>query len=157
VTSGRKPKPTWLKIVTGNPGHRPLNVDEPQLVGNLAEMAAPAWFSELQRAEWDRVLRDAPYLKNADRDILVAYCVAVSLYAESVQKVAQFGMLVKAPATGTPMNSPYYTALNKQARMIKELGSELGLSPASRSRVSVAKAQPTADPTPFDDLKNLPV
>ena len=26
---GRKPTPTFLKLVTGNPGHRPINTDEP--------------------------------------------------------------------------------------------------------------------------------
>ena len=27
---GRRPKPTRLKLLTGNPGKRPLNDDEPQ-------------------------------------------------------------------------------------------------------------------------------
>jgi hypothetical protein len=27
---GRRPKPTRLKVLTGNPGKRPLNMDEPQ-------------------------------------------------------------------------------------------------------------------------------
>ncbi len=27
---GRKPKPTALKLVSGNPGHRPLNTREPK-------------------------------------------------------------------------------------------------------------------------------
>jgi P27 family predicted phage terminase small subunit len=155
VTSGRKPKPTWLKLVTGNPGHRPINDSEPQLAGDLPEAPPAELQTDAQRAIWTRVLTDAPYLRSADRDILVAYCVAVALYAEAVQKVQQFGVLIKAPSTGTPMNSPYYTMLNKQARVIKELGSEMGLSPASRSRVSVAKANPKTA-TPFDDLKELP-
>jgi len=29
MTAGRKPKPTLLKVITGNPGHRPLNRNEP--------------------------------------------------------------------------------------------------------------------------------
>ena len=28
---GRKPTPTDIKVLRGNPGHRPLNADEPQL------------------------------------------------------------------------------------------------------------------------------
>ena len=34
---GRKPTPTDLKVLRGNPGHRPLNVDEPQLPAVQAE------------------------------------------------------------------------------------------------------------------------
>ncbi len=30
MRKGRKPKPTRLKVLTGNPGHRPLNDAEPQ-------------------------------------------------------------------------------------------------------------------------------
>ncbi|HZK10243.1 MAG TPA: phage terminase small subunit P27 family, partial [Clostridia bacterium] len=30
ATRGRKPKPTALKVLEGNPGKRPLNKNEPQ-------------------------------------------------------------------------------------------------------------------------------
>jgi hypothetical protein len=29
MTAGRRPKPTRLKLITGNPGKRPLNRNEP--------------------------------------------------------------------------------------------------------------------------------
>ena len=32
---GPKPKPTHLKIITGNPGKRPLNHDEPEVIEPL--------------------------------------------------------------------------------------------------------------------------
>src|SRR5688572_21911457 len=47
---GRKPKPTWLKIMTGNPGKRPLNDAEPQPEGLLGE--PPEWLTDAQKAAW---------------------------------------------------------------------------------------------------------
>ena len=33
--SGRRPQPTALKVLRGNPGKRPLNVDEPQIIKSV--------------------------------------------------------------------------------------------------------------------------
>ena len=33
ATRGRKPKPTALKLLEGNPGNRPLNIAEPRPTG----------------------------------------------------------------------------------------------------------------------------
>ena len=53
---GRKPKPTRLKVITGNSGKRPLNVDEPG-----PEPAVPDCPPELGPAaqrewEWERLV-----------------------------------------------------------------------------------------------------
>ena len=155
MTQGRKPKPTWLKIVSGKPGHRALNENEPALARDLAGMQPPAWFSPEQSAEWFRVLEDIPYLKSADRAMLVPYCVAVVAHAEAAQKVALYGAMIKSPVTGVPMQSPYMAIMNKQAAIARSFGSEMGLSPASRSRVSVKDAKPPQGSNPFQDLKEL--
>ena len=155
MTQGRKPKPTWLKVVTGNPGGRALNENEPQLTQPLQGMQPPEWFSPAQSAEWFRVLDDIPYLKSADRAMLVPYCVAVVEHASAAQKVALYGAMIKSPVTGVPMQSPYMSIMNKQAMLINKFGSEMGLSPASRSRVSVKDAKPPQGSNPFQDLKEL--
>ena len=41
ATRGRKPKPTALKLLEGNPGKRPLNDREP--VPPRAALKCPAW------------------------------------------------------------------------------------------------------------------
>ena len=45
---GRKPVPTRLKVIRGNPGKRALNKNEPQPAGELAD--PPDWMSESQKA-----------------------------------------------------------------------------------------------------------
>jgi len=55
---GRKPKPTYLKIVAGNPGRRPLNKSEPRPVGTLE--TPPDWLTEDQKAGWRYVIEHSP-------------------------------------------------------------------------------------------------
>ena len=52
---GRKPKPTALKVLEGNPGKRPLNKKEPQ-----PEKKAPAarhGWSRKAKKEWKRMAK----------------------------------------------------------------------------------------------------
>jgi hypothetical protein len=41
MRTGRPPKPTALKLMTGNPGRRPLPKDEP--APPKGDVLAPAW------------------------------------------------------------------------------------------------------------------
>lgn len=63
---GRRPKPTALKELEGNPGKRRLNRAEPKPDGDL--YAAPEWMSATQRDSWAYAITHAPYglLKQLD-------------------------------------------------------------------------------------------
>lgn len=134
---GRRPKPTALKELEGNPGKRALNKHEPQPEGDL--YAAPEWMTPSQREGWAHAITHAPYglLKQLDRSMLAIWVVAENLHREAAEKVAQYGMLTKSPNAGLPLQSPYLAILNKQAQLMLKAGAELGFSPASRTRVQV--------------------
>ena len=53
ATRGRKPKPTALKLLEGNPGKRPLNGREP--VPPRAALKCPAWLLPEAKKEWKRL------------------------------------------------------------------------------------------------------
>ncbi len=134
---GRRPKPTALKEMEGNPGKRPLNQREPKPKGDL--FAAPEWMSDTQREGWAYAITNSPYglLKQLDRSILAIWVVAEDLHREAAEKIAQFGLLTKSPNAGLPLQSPYLAILNKQAQLMLKAGAELGFSPASRTRVQI--------------------
>ena len=44
ATRGRKPKPTALKLLEGNPGKRPLNEHEP--IPPTGKIRCPSWLEE---------------------------------------------------------------------------------------------------------------
>jgi P27 family predicted phage terminase small subunit len=148
---GRRPKPTRMKVLTGNPGKRPLNVNEPSPQASVPE--CPAELGPVAHREWDRLVGELAVLKlltNLDRAALAAYCGSYSLWAESMEAIQKFGTMVKSPS-GYPIQSPYVAIANRQAEIMMRIASEFGFTPASRSRISTpAKAEPTL----FDALEN---
>jgi len=145
---GRRPKPTRLKVLSGNPGRRPLNADEPQPEPTIPD--CPAELGPVARKEWDRLAAELASLKiltALDRAALAAYCNAYGLWAEAIQAIQKYGTMVKSP-TGYPMQSPYVSIANRQAEIMMRIASEFGFTPASRSRIST----PSPESATFFDL-----
>jgi len=141
--SGRKPKPTWLKIVNGNPGKRPLNTNEPQPVGDLT--SAPDWMSPSQKEGWDYAIAHSPrgLLKLIDRSVLAVWVVAEDTHRQASEKVTEQGLLMTTK-TGELVQSTYLPIQNRQALIMMKAGSELGFSPTARARISVPPEKPAS-------------
>jgi P27 family predicted phage terminase small subunit len=149
---GRKPKATILKLITGNPGGRPLNMDEPKPEGDL--VSPPDWFTPRQRILWDQIIRDAPegLLRKLDSTMLETFIVAKSLHEEASQKIAQVGTLIKETRTGRPIRNPFLMVLNQQAQVMCKCIAEMGFSPSSRTRVVVKRK---SSKSAFSKLREL--
>ena len=79
MTRGRKPKPTMRRQLEGNPGKRPLNLDEPQPPTSAAatyDVPPPMLEGDPEAsAEWSRLapmLRSCRQVTDADRSALAA-------------------------------------------------------------------------------------
>lgn len=117
---GRKPKPTALKIIAGNPGKRALPGNEPIPEGD-AEM--PDWLSDGARKVWGELapgLEDMGVLTSGDSESFAMYCTEVAAY--------------RADPAGTTVGAK---------ALIARLGGEFGWSPATRARIA---ARPVTDP-----------
>ena len=146
---GRRPKPTRLKVLTGNPGKRPLNAAE--LSPEPAIPDCPAELGPVARREWDRLVGELASLRlltNLDRAALAAYCGAYALWAESMEAIQKYGTMIKSPS-GYPVQSPYVAIANRQAEIMMRIASEFGFTPVSRSRISTPDPE---EPTLFDAL-----
>jgi P27 family predicted phage terminase small subunit len=149
---GRRPKPTRLKVLTGNPGRRPLNANEPRPEALIPD--CPVELGPVARREWDRLVAElAPLrmLTNLDRAALASYCGAYGMWAEATEAIQKFGTMVKAPS-GFPVQSPYVSIANRQAEIMMRIASEFGFTPASRSRIST----PPADERNLFDILERP-
>ncbi len=147
---GRKPKPTRVKVITGNPGKRPLNLNEPRPEPAVPE-CPPELGASAQR-EWTRLVGELASLRvltNLDRAALAAYCGAYALWAEATEAIGKYGVMIKSP-TGFPIQSPYVSIANRQAEIMMRIASEFGFTPASRGRIS---APAPTEPTLFDQLE----
>jgi P27 family predicted phage terminase small subunit len=146
---GRRPKPTRLKVLTGNPGKRPLNVAEPAPEPTVPD--CPPEIGELARREWDRLAPELAKLRmvtNLDRAALAAYCSAYAFWAEANEAIQKYGAMIKSPS-GYPVQSPYVSIANRQTEIMIRIASEFGFTPASRSRISTPS---NPEPTLFDSL-----
>jgi P27 family predicted phage terminase small subunit len=134
--SGRKPQPTALKLLKGNPGRRPLNENEPRPAPRLPQ--APAHLSEAAKKEWrraGRMLLQLGLMSEMDRPAFALYCQAYGRWVETEEALRKYGVMVKSPS-GFPMQSPYLAVANKAMEQMRSLLSEFGMTPASRTRVS---------------------
>jgi P27 family predicted phage terminase small subunit len=138
MTRGRKPKPTTLKLLAGNPGHRPLNDSEPQAPEGIPD--CPDFLDDVAKSEWSRVCEDLQrmgVLSTVDRPSIAAYCVTYSRWVEAERHVKQHGLIVKSPTKGIPMPNPFlWVATSAMAELRKWLV-EFGLTPSSRSRIKI--------------------
>jgi P27 family predicted phage terminase small subunit len=141
---GRRPKPTRIKALTGNPGKRSLNPHEPRPEPALPD--CPPELSPAARQEWVRIGADLSKLNlvtHLDRGALAAY----GFWVEALEQIQKYGTMVKSP-TGYPIQSPYLAIANRQAELMIRVASEFGFTPASRSRISA----PPPDQLPLLDL-----
>lgn len=132
---GRKPVPTALKLINGNPGKRPLNGNEPKPV--IAMPTCPAHLSAPAKTEWKRLVRylhDLGIITELDRSALAAYCQAYGRWVEAERALKKSPPLLRTPA-GYVQPSPWLAIANKNLELMHRFISELGLSPVARSRV----------------------
>lgn len=142
MTRGRRPIPTRLKYLTGNPGKRPMNKFEPRPEPAIPE--CPQELGSSAKQEWDRLVGELAQLNlltNLDRAALAAYCGAYALWADATEQIQKYGAMIKSPS-GYPVQSPYIAIANRQAEIMIRIASEFGFTPASRSRISTPVDQP---------------
>lgn len=149
---GRKPKPTALKQLEGNPGKRPLNSSEPK-PGGVPD--CPSHLDRIAKSEWKRVSQEliaVGLLTSVDRAILAAYCESWSRWVQATKLLRQQevekgrSMLVIATQNGNAIQNPLIGIINTASEQIRKLATELGLSPSARSRLHV---EPASAEDPF--------
>ncbi len=136
---GRKPKPTAIKRLEGNPGKRPLNKNEPQPPVPESVPRAPRHLNHEAKREWRRmikVLMGLGLYTDVDRAALAMYCQAWGRWVVAERRLAEEGEVLLT-ATGYHYQNPWRSEANKAQELMRKLISEFGLSPSARSRLSV--------------------
>jgi P27 family predicted phage terminase small subunit len=144
---GRKPKPTRLKILNGNPGKRPLNDSEPRPPSGAP--TCPAHLDAEAKKEWRRVaklLDGMGLLAKTDRAALAGYCVAYSRWVKAELILRDTGEILKAKDSGQPFQNPWLAVANRAQEQMSKYLAEFGLTPSSRVRLHAAPAAPQLSP-----------
>ena len=141
---GTKPKPTRVKLLTGNPGKRPLNEREPQPALPLSVPKPPRHLSADGRKEWFRVgnmLLRTRVLTEADLTALSAYATVYGRWMQAELEIERKGILVPAaPNSKFRVQNPMLAVANKAFQQMAQLLGEFGLTPSSRTSIIAAHA-----------------
>lgn len=140
---GRKPVPTQLKLLRGNPGRRPISTREPTPALVDEGQAPPAWLEAAAKKEWRRLaplLAKNGLLSELDLDALTAYCVAFTDWRRAAAQARRRAVVVGP--NGFLMASPYVAMAARALTVLRSLMSDFGMTPSARARVT--KIQPLA-------------
>lgn len=148
MPGGRPPKPSHLKLVTGNPGKRKVNKREPKPPRGVPKM--PAGLSASARAAWSRIAPDLErmgVLTVADGVALELMCEAYADWMGHAATIAAEGATYETHGQNGRMVRPHpEVAMASDAwRRVQRMLVEFGLTPSSRSKVT-AGPEEAADP-----------
>ena len=145
--AGRRPKPTKLKLLEGNPGKRPINKKEPQPKAIIPDM--PTWLKEFPVAvkEWKReaqILLGMGILTEADAAALANRCYIASeiqQLAKDIKKEGRVSYSIKMDSLGNEVAdakaNPKAIQLKNLITEHRQIGASFGLDPSSRTKLSV--------------------
>jgi len=153
---GPAPKPTALRVLQGNPGKIPLNPHEPHPKPAASNLQPPSFLRKDGLDAWKRLapqLLAVGLLTEVDTDVFAAYCANYARWREAENFLQVNGLMFGVrDFTGINKNDekaklsapvkylqqyPQVSIAQKALLMMCKLGAELGLTPASRSRIHI--------------------
>lgn len=154
MITGRKPKPTQLKLVTSNPGKRQVNRKEAKT--KAAIPAPPHHLTADAVEEWNRVATELFHLgilSEIDRAALAAYAMAYGRWVQAERAIAKMaekdqltrGLMIKT-SNGNAIQNPLVGTANKAAADMMRYAAEFGMTPSARSRISAEPPEKGGDP-----------
>lgn len=154
ATRGRKPKPTALKLLEGNPGKRPINENEP--IPPKGTVKCPTWLEPEAKKEWKRLapsLEAMGVLTQADLTAFAGYCQAYARWKEAEEFISQHGSIFQTPS-GYVQQVPQVSIAQQNLKIMQSFCSEFGLMPATRARI-IANGCGKDDGSSDDPMESL--
>lgn len=144
---GRKPRPTAIKELEGNPGRRPLNKNEPK--PDKKAPRCPSWLEEEAKKEWKRmgkILEQMGLLTEMDMAAFAGYCQAYARWKEAEEFVTQHGTIIRTP-NGYLQQVPQVSVAQTNLKIMLKFCEQFGLTPSARSRIAAGEEpQQESDP-----------
>lgn len=135
---GPAPRATHLRLLDGNPSRRPINVNEPQPVG---EATPPEHLTEPALKVWERVVSAMPpgFYTSIDSELLANWCVSAVVNAELARKVLAGDALRDGDVSR--YTGALWTQFKDSQAQLVTLSSKLGFTPADRASLKVPKGE----------------
>ena len=168
---GRPSKPTSIKALEGNAGHRSHDDrgDEPAPPSGVG--APPHWLSAGGKRVWFETIafmeKVPGWITSADRRVLSSYCSAADRYQTAETRLPKLWRKMDRKSTTTEERNWILNQINlltgQRKQADKEMtthGNSLGLNPAARTRIRVNPGQAELpldgeNISPFTQAQNL--
>lgn len=153
MVTGRKPKSRALKLLHGSQPRRTWNTNEPE--HPPIDPTCPAELTDSNAIdEWNRVIFTLAHghLTTVDRPTMIAYCLKYGQWLRLEAEAAQHPAIMKG-INGGPVSNPVLTLAGRTLVLMLRAAAELGATPASRPRVSVAPPSPSTDDSEFGRMQ----
>lgn len=158
---GRPPKPTNLKILHGNPGKRPLPVNEPK--PKPIPPKCPAWMDSEGKKLWKNLMPELERLglmTIVDGAAFEAVCQNYATWVKCEKHLKKHGLTFtigreveiddegneRVIKEGYVQQRPEVTIGNKALKAVHTFMVEFGLTPAARVKLGTKPATENEDP-----------
>ena len=154
--AGRRPKPSSIRDLEGNPGHRAPNKNEPK-PPVLTKISPPDWLPEKAQEfchEVAPLLVGMRVLTDADVPAFLLLCDAyaewraaravIDEHGATYESISKMGFMIRA--------RPEVAIAAEAWRRVKSMLVEFGMTPAARSRIVAAGKEKASDV--WSDLAN---
>ena len=151
---GRKPKPTYIKLMRGNPGRRPINRREPIPRGHSRVPRPPKSVADnlVAKKEWHRIGKELVRLNLLTKMDVVAleqYCCWYASWRHAYAMCQAEGAVIETK-NGNLVQNPYLAIMRRCSEMLYRYMIEFGMTPSSRTRIEV-ETLPDPDSDPLFD------
>lgn len=149
---GPAPKPTALKVLDGNAGHRPINRNEPR--PRPIAPRCPSWLLPEAKREWKRIapiLERLGLLTEIDGTALVGYCQSYARWRQCQEVLSKEGLTFKTES-GYTAARPEVAIGNRALIEVRAFCAQFGMTPSARARMQLYEAGGDYDEeeSPFD-------
>lgn len=142
---GPAPKPTRIKVLNGNPGHRPLNTREP--MPKRGRPVCPAWLDDEAKTVWRKLVPELDrlgLLTVVDDWMLAGFCQACAELKQATETLRKDGRYTQN-AAGTQVSHPAVSQQRSALKAVMDFASRFGLDPSSRTKLSAPAPESDAD------------
>ena len=116
--AGRKPKPTAIKKLEGNPGKRKLNTKEPIPAKGMPN--CPEWLMPEAKKEWERLadlMNQMGVLTEVDMAAFAAYCQSYARWKEAQEHITSEGSTFETDK-GYQQQTPWVGIANTNQKLM---------------------------------------
>ncbi len=138
--NGRKPTPTAIRVLEGNRGHRPIPQHEPRPRAIVPR--CPDWLSPTAKRHWRLLVAEFAYIPGLltalDGGVLAGLCESFAQWREATEFLHKHGPVYREGPRLRP--TPHVKLARDAFAAYLRCCSEVGATPASRTRIATTDA-----------------